>query len=103
MLLARRGYKVLVVDAPPPPGDMPLSTHCIWPSGARHLRDWGLLEQVLASGCPPIRRFLMDFGPLQLEGEPVPADGVRDSLAPRRYILDRILADAAVEAGAELR
>lgn len=103
MLLARRGYKVLLVDDAPAPSDMPLSTHCVWPSGARHLRDWGLLERVSASGCPPIRRFLMDFGPLQLEGEPVPADGVRDAFAPRRYILDRILADAAVEAGAELR
>jgi 2-polyprenyl-6-methoxyphenol hydroxylase-like FAD-dependent oxidoreductase len=103
MLLARRGYKVLLVDDAPAPSDMPLSTHCIWPSGARRLKDWGLLEQVSASGCPPIRRVLMDFGSLQLEGEPVPADGVRDALAPRRYILDRILAEAAVEAGAELR
>jgi flavin-dependent dehydrogenase len=103
MLLARRGYRVLLVDAADLPGDMPLSTHLIWQSGAERLRDWGLLDRVIESGCPPIRKCLLDLGPLQLEGEPVPAGDVRESYAPRRFVLDRILLDAAVEAGVELR
>jgi 2-polyprenyl-6-methoxyphenol hydroxylase-like FAD-dependent oxidoreductase len=103
MLLARLGYRVLLVDAAPGPGDMPMSTHLIWPSGARCLRDWGLLGKVAESGCPPFRNCHLDLGPIQLNGEPVPADGIRDSYAPRRFVLDQILADAAVEAGVELR
>jgi len=103
MLLARLGYRVLLVDGAPGPGDMPMSTHLIWSSGARRLRDWGLLEKIAESGCPPFRTCHLDFGPFQLDGEPVPSDDVRDSYAPRRFVLDRILADAAVKAGVELR
>ena len=103
MLLARLGYRVLLVDAAHLPTDMPMSTHLIWQSGARHLKQWGLLDKVAESGCPPIRTCLLDLGPLQLEGEPIAAGDVQDAYAPRRFVLDRILAEAAVEAGVELR
>src|SRR5215472_14563100 len=33
MLLARRGYKILLLDADRVPSDMPMSTHLIWQSG----------------------------------------------------------------------
>lgn len=72
-------------------------------SPVRQLKKWDLLDKVTQSGCPPIRTCLLDLGPLQLQGEPVPAGDVRDAYAPRRFILDRILLDAALEAGAELR
>src|SRR5580698_3990760 len=103
LLLARRGYRVLLVDADKVPSEMPMSTHLIWPSGVRRLRDWGLLDQVIQSQCPPIRTCLLDLGGLQLEGCPVPAGDVRNSYAPRRFVLDRILLNAAVQAGVELR
>jgi flavin-dependent dehydrogenase len=103
LLLARRGYRVLLVDADKVPGDMPMSTHLIWPSGVRRLRDWGLLDQVIESQCPPVRTCLLDLGALRLVGDPVPAGDVWDSYAPRRFVLDRILLKAAVDAGVELR
>jgi flavin-dependent dehydrogenase len=103
MLLARRGHKVLLVDADRFPSDMPLSTHLVWQSGAACLARWGLLERINASGCPPVRHCEVDLGPVVLAGEPPAAEGVADAYSPRRVILDKLLVDAAVEAGAELR
>jgi flavin-dependent dehydrogenase len=103
MLLAWRGYKVLLLDADRLPNDMPLSTHLVWQSGAAHLQHWGLLDPIVKSNCPPIRRCKIDLGPIQLIGEPPGQDGILDAYSPRRFILDRILLDAAVAAGAEVR
>jgi flavin-dependent dehydrogenase len=55
------------------------------------------------SGCPPLRSYSYDVGEFTLTGCPPPAEGVSEAYAPRRFVLDKILADAAVEAGAELR
>ncbi len=102
MLLARQGYKVLLLDKAGFPSDT-LSTHYLHqPAGAR-LARWGLLEQVAATNCPPIRRNRFDLGPLVLEGAPTPAGDIRDGYAPRRKVLDNLLVQAAVAAGAELR
>lgn len=101
MLLARKGYEVLVVDRATFPSDT-LSTHIIQPQGVRSLERWGLLERVVASGCPPIHTYEYHFGPLVLSGSPG-TDEARVAYCPRRTVLDEILVDAAVEAGAELR
>lgn len=101
MLLARRGYRVLVVDRATFPSDT-VSTHLIHPPGLAALDRWGLLGRVVASGCPPIDTYCFDFGPFTIEGSPAGA-GFPASYAPRRTVLDKILADAATESGAELR
>ena len=41
MLLARRGYRVLLVDKATFPSDT-ISTHILWPHGAAVLARWGL-------------------------------------------------------------
>ena len=102
MLLARRGYRVLLVDRATFPSDT-LSTHFIKPPGVAMLRRWGLLDQVIASGCPPVTRFRFDYGPVVLAGSPPPLDGGGECYAPRRTILDSILVEAAAQAGAEVR
>ena len=102
MLLARKGYRVLLVDRATFPSDT-LSTHFIRPSGVAQLKRWGLLERVIASGCPRISRFRLEWGHLSLLGSPPSRDGVAESYAPRRTVLDMLLVDAAVAAGAELR
>lgn len=102
--LARTGHRVLLVDRSKFPSDVPHSTLWIHPPGVSLLRKWGLLERVKATGCPLIRDWRVKFGPLEFVGRPPPADdGETESYAPRRYLLDDILARAAVEAGAELR
>src|SRR5437016_734182 len=102
MLLARKGYKVLLLDKAGFPSDA-LSTHYIHQPGGAKLARWGLLDKVVASNCPPVREQILDLGPLTLVGTPPAVDGVADGYAPRRKVLDQILVDAAVEAGAELR
>ena len=67
------------------------------------LRRWGLLDQVIACGCPPVPRFRFDYGPVVLAGSPPPLDGGAECYAPRRTILDTILVQAAEQAGAEVR
>jgi flavin-dependent dehydrogenase len=102
MLLARQGYRVLLLDKAGLPSDT-LSTHYIHQPGVARLKRWGLLGKVVESNCPPARQLLFDVGPFALVGAPPPSAGVTDAYAPRRTILDQILVAAAVEAGAELR
>jgi flavin-dependent dehydrogenase len=102
MLLARAGYRVLLVDKATFPSDT-MSTHVVHPPGVAALERWGLLEQLVATGCPPIERYSFDFGALRLAGTPQPIDGFSVAYCPRRTVLDKLLVDAAVEAGAELR
>lgn len=102
MLLARKGYRVLLLDKAGFPSDT-LSTHYIHQPGVAKLHRWGLLDKVAASGCPPIERQVFDVGPFALTGSPPPADGITAGYAPRRMILDKILLDAAVDAGTEAR
>src|SRR5215467_8515873 len=102
MLLARQGYRVLLVDRAEFPSDT-VSTHIVQAPAVAALRRWGLLEQVIASGAPPIETYSFDFGPVTITGTPRPADGISTAYAPRRTVLDKILVDAAVRSGAELR
>ena len=102
MLLARAGHRVLLVDRAGFPSDT-LSTHYIHQPGVARLRRWGLLDRVVATGCPPARRMTFDVGPFALTGAPTPADGADAAYAPRRYLLDQILLEAASAAGAEVR
>ena len=102
MLLARQGHRVLLVDRSTFPSDLRLSTHLVWQPGVAALKRWGLLDELVASGCPPMTTAAMDVGPFTVTGEMPAADGVREAYAPRRIVLDAILVNAAVEAGAEL-
>jgi flavin-dependent dehydrogenase len=102
MLLARMGYRVLLLDKSGFPSDT-LSTHYIHQPGVARLKQWGLLDKVVASNCPPACQIVFDVGPLALTGSPTPADGVACGYGPRRQVLDTILVEAAAEAGAEVR
>jgi flavin-dependent dehydrogenase len=103
MLLARKGYRVLVVDKATFPSDT-LSTHILWPHGAEVMDRWGLLDRLAVTACPPIaRRMLYDLGPIELVGGIPDANRGRGGYCPRRTVLDKLLVDAAVEAGADLR
>lgn len=108
MLLARKGYRVLLVDKASFPSET-LSTHMITVEGSAHLKRWGLLEQVEATNCPPVKNIILDlsfeqFGSFTLTGFPPPIDdGFAAIYAPKRTVLDKILVDAAAAAGAEVR
>jgi flavin-dependent dehydrogenase len=104
LLLARKGYKVLLLDRGTFPSDMPFSNHYVHQTGSARLKRWGLLDTLKASNCPPILTNHFDYGAFSLTGSPVPAEsGVTEAFAPRRIRLDPILVDAAVKSGTELR
>jgi 2-polyprenyl-6-methoxyphenol hydroxylase-like FAD-dependent oxidoreductase len=102
MLLAGKGYDVLLIDRATFPSDT-VSTHLIHPPGLTALRRWGLLDDLVATGCPWLPTYTFDFGPLVITGTPTAADGTVGAYAPRRIVLDQLLVRAAEKAGAELR
>src|SRR3954454_19598904 len=94
MLLARKGYNVLMVDRASFPSDT-LSTHVLHAPAMQALRRWGLHDEVVATGCPPAREawrgggreaevaaragppmdtYSFDFGPFTIAGSPQTAD-----------------------------
>lgn len=101
MLLARKGYRVLAVDRTTFPSDT-VSTHYIHQAGLSRLQDWGLLDKVIESGCPPIRHLNFSYTDISLDGFADPIDGLDAVYCPRRTVLDSILVDGAREAGVEL-
>jgi flavin-dependent dehydrogenase len=112
MLLARQGRRVLLLDRGRFPSDIRTSTLLIWPPGIGYLKKWGVLETLVATGCPPIDRYRISIGPpfgepaITIVGAPRTSDeclGGTTSYAPRRTILDEILVKEAVRAGAALR
>lgn len=103
MLLARKGYRVLLVDKASFPSDT-MSTHLIWPQGCEALDRWGLYDELAATGCPPTAlNMKFDVGPFAITGGVREANRGRGGFGPRRTILDKLLVDAAVKSGAELR
>ena len=102
MLLARRGYNVLLVDRARFPTDIPHG-HFLHKNGPTRLRKWGLLDRVVGTNCPPIESSINDCGDYPLAADDLRVDGLAFGYAPRRYALDGVLVEAAVKAGAELR
>ncbi|HEX2218007.1 MAG TPA: NAD(P)/FAD-dependent oxidoreductase [Gemmatimonadales bacterium] len=102
MLLARKGCRVLLVDRATFPSEIPHG-HFIHRHGPGRLQRWGLLDRVVATGCPPVTSMTTDFGDFPLTGKDLVQGGVAFGYAPRRGALDKVLVDAAAEAGAEIR
>ena len=101
MQLARGGMKVLVADRDRPGSDT-MSTHALMRGAVIQLERWGLLDRLLATGVPEVTKTRFAYGDEVTEVDIRPAHGTRSLIAPRRYILDSLLADAAQEAGADV-
>lgn len=113
--LARAGHRVLLLDRGGFPSDR-LSSHFLWPRGTSYLNRLGVLDEVL-SQTPSDTVLDVRVEGVRLQGEvPLPllrerftrvhgdADGVVQTYASvRRTVLDTVLVQAAVAAGAELR
>jgi flavin-dependent dehydrogenase len=99
MLLARKGHRVLLLDRATFPSDS-MRAHLIRGGGSACLARWGLLDRVLATNCPPIRRTVLDLGDGPLAFPAADREGFDVLCCPRRYVLDALLLDAAADAGA---
>jgi flavin-dependent dehydrogenase len=102
MLLARQGHRILVVERSPMPSDT-VSTHAILRTGILQLSRWGLLDEVVEAGTPPVRRVTLGFGDERIGFEIKPDFGIDTFYAPRRHLLDHLLLRKAEEAGAVVR
>ncbi|MEV8544489.1 FAD-dependent monooxygenase [Streptomyces sp. NPDC051572] len=100
LLLARAGYQVLLLDKSTYGSDT-LSTHLIHQPGIAALARWGVLDRVRASGCPPLDRTVYEVDDIRIEGCARGVEGQRSGFAPRRRVLDALLVDEAIAAGAE--
>lgn len=102
MLFARQGYRVLLLEKVRFPQDT-LSSHYIHQPGVALLGRWGLLDALREAGCAPIDHESYEGPGVRLDGFSLPVDGYRTTYAPRRFVLDPILADGAVSAGVDFR
>ena len=102
MLLARAGHRVLLLDRMAFGSDI-MSTHYVKRSGAAHLARWGLLDKLTEQGTPAIRQLDFRIDDIELSGQAPATDGVDADYTPRRFILDQVLVDAAIQAGVEVR
>ena len=99
MLLAAAGHDVAARRSQRVPSDT-LSTHAIARSGVVQLNRWRLLPDVLDAGTPPIREVVFHGGGSSVTRTVKDRLGVDMLVAPRRHVLDALLVDAAVSAGA---
>jgi flavin-dependent dehydrogenase len=102
MLLARAGRHVLMVDRSTYGADT-LSTHALLRGGVLQLSRWGLLDVVRNAGTPPIRRTRFHYGDDVVDVAIRAEQGIDSLYAPRRTVLDRVLVDAARDAGVDVR
>jgi flavin-dependent dehydrogenase len=99
LLLAERGWDVLLLDRAAPGSDT-LSTLYIHPPGVAKLLAWGVVPDVAAFGAPVVDRIDYRIGGVQLSGRTTSSDGTPPGVAPRRPVLDGALVSAAVSRGA---
>jgi flavin-dependent dehydrogenase len=102
LLLARAGARVLLVDKGVYGSDT-MSTHALMRGAVLQLHRWGVLPDIVAAGTPAVRSTTFSYCDQDITVPIEPRFGVSALYAPRRALLDRILVDAAAEAGAEVR
>jgi 2-polyprenyl-6-methoxyphenol hydroxylase-like FAD-dependent oxidoreductase len=103
LLLARAGLSVALLERGGYGSDT-VSTHGLMRAGVLQLSRWGVLPALLAAGTPPVERTTFHYA----DGDSVQVSirrspGVDALYAPRRFLLDRLLTDAAAEAGVDVR
>lgn len=97
--LARSGHDVLIVDRAGPPADT-TSTHALVRGAVLQLARAGVLKRIIEAGTPPVREVTLVFGPQRVSFPVAGEFGVDAYYAPRRTVLDAVLLEAAVAAGA---
>jgi flavin-dependent dehydrogenase len=101
MLLARSGLDVLVLERGAYGADT-LSTHAIMRGGVLQLSRWGVLDEIVAAGTPPVKRTTFLYSNAQVVIDIKPSPGVDALYAPRRTVLDPALVRAAADSGASI-
>ena len=98
LLLARLGLRVLVLDRGQYGADT-LSTHALMRGGVLQLARWSVLPRVIAAGTPAVKAATFVYGDDIVRVPVKSRDGIDGLYAPRRTVLDRAIANTAMEAG----
>jgi flavin-dependent dehydrogenase len=102
MLLARAGVRTLLLERGAIGTDT-LSTHALMRGAVLQLSRWGLLDRIVAAGTPAIRSTTFRYANRRIDIAIKPSPGVDALYAPRRFLLDTLLVEAAAAAGAVVR
>ena len=97
--LARGGQRVLVIDRDQYGADT-LSTHALMRLGVSLLDEANVLPQIIAAGAPAVKKTGFTYAGDRVAVDITPKGRAEGLYAPRRSVLDRILVDAAKDAGA---
>jgi flavin-dependent dehydrogenase len=101
LLLAKGGMRVLAIDRHGYGSDT-LSTHALMRPAVMQLSRWGLLEPLIRGGAPVITSTTFHYGEEEV-AIPIRSElSIPGLIAPRRTVLDRVLVDAARDAGATI-
>jgi hypothetical protein len=92
LLLARQGARVLLDRSRY--GTDTLSTHALMQGAVVQLHRWGLLPGMIEAGTPPVRSTTFHLPDTVATVHIKPKYGAEALYAPRRTVLDAILADA---------
>ncbi len=93
-LLAKEGYKVLLLDRGTFPSDT-LSTHNLYSNSLGMLRGMGVLDAMFESNTPIYRRAHINFDGAIIDGLFPESDGILGCFCMRRKYFDQILFDNA--------
>ena len=102
MLLARQGARVLMIDSGRMGTDT-MSTHALMRGAVMQLSSWGMLDRLRNAGTPAIRKTAFIYDSEAVEVDIKPSHGVDALYAPRRFLLDAALVNAAMQAGVDAR
>lgn len=100
--LARSGARVVMIDRDELGSDT-LSTHTVFPNTLARLDSLGVLGTLFERHDVPLLRYRLRVLGRESAGTFTPVGGFDRCASPRRVALDRVLAEAALEAGAEGR
>jgi 2-polyprenyl-6-methoxyphenol hydroxylase-like FAD-dependent oxidoreductase len=100
--LARAGARVLMLDRDELGSDT-LSTHVVFPNTVARLAELGILARLRERHEVPDAEYRVAILGHEIVGTFTPVDGFDRAIAPRRVVLDRAIAELAMEAGAETR
>lgn len=102
MTLARAGADVVAVDRATFPSDT-LSTHHLTPRAVLMLRHHGVLDEMLATGAPPLRHFRLFCDGFEMNPRYQVPEGIDFAMNIRRPAFDQIMAGGVKAAGVDLR
>ncbi len=84
------------------PGTDTLSTHALMRLGVSLLDEAGVLPEIILAGTPAVRRTTFNYGGARVPVDIAPSGRAQGLYAPRRFVLDRLLAEAAGAVGATI-